>query len=52
MDVIQNDHYVLVQRKSQMSLHQLPKKQGKVWYLYIQLNQLDWLNRQTPFYIG
>nr|SVE94393.1 EOG090X0AAB [Simocephalus serrulatus] len=41
MDIIQNDQYVLVQRKSQVSLHQLPKKQGKIWTIKVGRDQVD-----------
>lgn len=32
MSLVESDHYVIVQRKSQMSLHQLPKRPDKKWY--------------------
>ncbi len=38
MDLVQNDEFVIVQRKSQVSLHQLPKKQGKKWYVSFKLH--------------
>jgi hypothetical protein len=32
-EMIENNHYVIVQRKSQMSLHQLPKRQDQAWWV-------------------
>nr|SVE83800.1 EOG090X0AAB [Daphnia pulex] len=41
MDLVQNDAFVIVQRKSQVSLHQLPKKQGKKWTVKIGRDKVD-----------
>ncbi|KZS11455.1 tRNA- -methyltransferase non-catalytic subunit TRM6 [Daphnia magna] len=41
VNLILNDHFVLVQRKSQMSLHQLPKKEGKQWTIKVGRDLVD-----------
>lgn len=49
METIKNDDYVVVKRVSHMSIHQLPKKEGKPWYssylLFISMSCLLFLYR-------
>lgn len=33
MDLIQGGHSIIIQKKNQTSVHELPKREGKSWFV-------------------